>query len=207
MLDTPDPIRVALLGRSAFRLTVADSDGSVFYVNVEHEVSVTVHKWPGSAALFTLSLSAGSVLVEDDGRIYCEMSPANAALLSTMRSFTVVAKVTDVDDLLVFVTSRTLLPTEQYIEETYPTSMNLSTRFKNTVQLAGVSGGAGFLDGIATLTRTLGCVVEFSPAGAQPQSWILETWASAAQNTAPDAYQLPADFNAATNPKVWRRTS
>jgi hypothetical protein len=207
MLYTPEPVRVGLQGRSAFYFNCLLEDGSPFVLDAGYDVQFLLSKWAETAVIATLAISNGRVQITDpnNGTVFVELDAGAIALLSAQRTFNILARVLDQDNTVLYTNSATLLPANKYIAQSFPMAALLSTRFMNTPTLAGVSGGVGHLNGLATLTQPVGCAVQFFYGGNPPEVWVLETWTSAAQNTASGAYQQPLDFNSSSNPKVWRK--
>lgn len=77
----------------------------------------------------------------------------------------------------------------------------VTNRFTNfRPDLLGVSGGAGYLDGLTTSILPVPFLVTLYIAG-ELQDWLLETSTAATG----ESVQRPSDYNAATNTKVWTR--
>ena len=107
--------------------------------------------------------------------------------------------------------SEVLINSGKLVPVAFPSSFNytpipnmplLSTRFVNSLSLTDLEGGDGYLDGIVTLTQTVGCIIEFLDTNNQPQQWILEAGTTA---TTAGEYQRGLDYATTTNEKVWRR--
>ena len=203
MIQGTDPIRVGLLGRSAVSLPLVRADGEPFQISVEHtEIKLKISLHPDLAPIATLLRSTGDILVANGGQgiLYVEFTPAAIALLNNYRLFHGLVEVYDIDETtLVFAGAYTLLPSNKYITEAYPVSALLSTRFMNTLGLLGDDGGAGYLDGIATVDQPVGCQISYVLNGEE-QKRILEV----KTDQAGAGFTNPLDFNAGSNNKVWR---
>jgi hypothetical protein len=78
----------------------------------------------------------------------------------------------------------------------------LSTATINTRTLLGEAGGAGYLDGIATVGQATGCVVQmFISSSVPPQQWIL---LASTENDSLGAVCRPLDYSD-SNRKAWFR--
>lgn len=204
---TADVISVPLLGRSQIELLLVDSDGVPlaldtaalqFQIQRNSDDGTPLLSYAvGSSIQILLPTSAGNVLVT--------FAPADVVnFLTPLWLFTYILTVTDVPSGQVIL-SRTgyLACVNSSLNQSFTITSTmpqlLSTSFVNVRQLSGLSGGAGYLDGIATVSQPVGCIVNWIDSNGQQESWILET-STVATGV---GFQRPLDYSV-TNTKVWR---
>jgi hypothetical protein len=202
-------MRVPLLGRCSIIFTVVDENGNPFViVEGANDVQLDVYRFAtDTLPLFTLTSGAG-ITVLSENRLLIDFG-VNGAQFSAFAMFTALLTVTNtVTSVVIFEKTYAILPVRTGITVTLDTTdmaALLSLAFLNTRTLTGSVGGVGYLDGIATLTQPVGCVVQFYIDQNQPpQTWRLKAGTDAA---VADAVVRPVDYNAGTNAKVWVRIS
>lgn len=80
----------------------------------------------------------------------------------------------------------------------------MDARYPNVIAITGLTGGAaGDLDNLITTDVAVGRYVDFD-IGLIPHRWKLTTWTDETED-AEDGRVLPDDFDATSNPKIWRR--
>lgn len=202
-------IRIPLVGRASFVAEIVDDAGAPFDLTNDHKIIGYVLQRQSdalSSALITLTSDDGDIVaLNDEGNIFIALSTADVALLSSQALYYLVVTVVDAVAPTTVECVNSWLAICQHLTDSvsqpeFPTVI-LSTSFLNTLQLAGESGGTGYLDGLATVAQPVGCYVTFTPTGEQPQEWELVASTSA---TVAGATRRPLDY-AADNQKVWFR--
>lgn len=204
---TPSVVEFPLVGRPGVILQLLNS--SRVPVNITNAVTIVadIFRNIGDVALISKASASAQILVlEGYGYIYIPLDSTDVAKLSPQWLYDIIVKLLNSDDNTIIeqVNAFKLLPVNTPQLWTKPTEifMALSTIFINTLSLLGETGGTGYLNGVATVNQTIGCVVQFRIAGEQPQQWQLMSGTNAAE---PGEICRPIDYNATTNAKYWQK--
>lgn len=214
-----ETVSLPLLGRSVMQFLLVDNSGTPVRVDpVGNTITFAIYQNPDDMravppippiATVTLATVPGVTIdsPSTSGSIEVELSPAQALLLSQQWLYTFVITIVDVvSGQTILSRSGYLLPILSSIAQAYEITTTSSivalfTTSINTLVLAGPQGGAGYLDGLTTVTQAVNCVVQYNDGNGQPRQWILEI-----STAASDAgHQRPLDYNGVTNTKVWRK--
>lgn len=204
---SPTVIELPLVGKVAISLILRDEDGAAFLLDVTQSHNFQISLNPNGAALITRTEDDGITLLEPyaNGEVYIVLTAEEAALLSAQQLYSFLYVVRDDENNVVLSNAGHVLPllspvanVHQAVGEGGPGAL-LSTVTVNQLDLSGLEGGAGYLDGVATVGQPVPCIVNFLLNG-QLNAWVLE-----AGDETGDGYVRPLDYNAVTNIKRWRQ--
>jgi hypothetical protein len=209
-LITIAPVEIPLLVRAAFHIALTDDSGDPVDLTGTTLLSYLLKNPDDSLAEAVLTKVPVALSPATSGRALVTYDGADVALLSAQRAYLLVVKVTDTDSSAVVhvqcfnAVPMNVSPQQNFnVAEEVTASAILSTRFVNVLDLDGITGGTGYLDGVATLTESTGVIVKFFVAD-EAQEWTLLVGTTASDGV---TYQRPLDYAASTNEKVWKRTA